>query len=269
MIFVPEPMVTIFQKVFYYLERYEQVSDYGDYKGDNGKLLNPTVYDPRFWEEYLVNECHIEKMTIRQNAHFAACDIAKELDRWKTHLEQFPAVARRSSVCRHIDAFVHQALLHSTNENEAKEAVGLGIARMDTIKRRMPAKENSLCLAIAGDSRYLGNRKWRYKFESYLPKQVRFFYCYQHHDLLWPNDPSAQWVNNLSLKRKKNRYYYQGKLWMLKSNDNADGVIFVHNKESEILQVKHEHTLYCQGNLKDEDFVQKLQNFCQMLEQQK
>lgn len=263
MIYVPEPMVSIFKSVFRYLNMPEHVADYGDYREENGGvLLKPAVYDPPFWDEFLLKQMQVEKMGNRQRAYSVGCKVAEELDRWKLHMEKFPAVVRRAQVCRHIDDFVHQALINSNNEQEAAEAVGLGIARMDTIERRLKVKEEGLCFAIAGDSRYIGNKKWRYKFESMLPKNVRFCYCYAHGDLMLPNSEALQWFNNLNLVKQSNRYAYQGKLWLLRSEHRIDGVIFVHNKESALVHVKQKEVLFCKGNLKDEQFGIKLEEFC-------
>ena len=260
--------MSVFERAFRYLDITCQVSDYGDYKEDNGSyLVASTVYDPPFWNDFLIQQMHIEKMGMRQRAYSIGCRIAEELDRWKLHLEKFPAVVRRSEVCRHVDRFVHQALVNSNTEQEAMEAVGLGSARMDTIERRLKVKSDGPCLAIAGDSRYIGNRKWRYKFESMLPKNVRFCYCYSHGDLMLPNTEALQWFNNLNIVKQSNRYRYAGKLWLLRSEHTVDGVIFVDNKESALVHVKQKEVLFCKGNLKDEHFPLKLEEFCLQLQE--
>ena len=121
-------------------------------------------------------------------------------------------------------------------------------------------KTDGLLLAVSGDNKFIGNRKWRHKFESLLPKEARFCYCYSHLDLMYPNDSALQRVNHLALK-KQNLYAYQGRLWLLKEAADAAGVIFVHSKESALVHVKQKEVLFCRGNLKDENFKDKLDEF--------
>ena len=76
-----------------------------------------------------------------------------------------------------------------------------------------------------------------------------------------PNTEALQWFNHLNIVKQSNRYSYEGKLWLLRGDTMVDGVIFVHNKESALVHVKQQEVLFCKGNLKDEQFPLKVEEF--------
>lgn len=185
----------------------------------------PSKYNYAFWQR-LFREIYPESsLKGLRYAYFKACLGAWELDRWKRKLESYPAWVRRLPEVRHIDAHIQKIMAQARKGQHRREAVGLALARMETVERKVK-KCRRINLLIVGEGRILGNRAWCEQLEDMLPKSVRYRFGYSYFSLLRGSALFKQlfWE---TADFKPILYTYRRGFWTVKTTVGFDGIIWV------------------------------------------
>lgn len=223
-IYLPEPLLVSYQTMAHKLAiPMGEVKGYDEQSGELDLIENR--YSFSVWKG-IFSELHGEQAYLDlRRAYHHACLGATHLDRWKMKLENYPAWARRLPEVRHIDAHTSQIMSEAFKEQHRREAVGLALARMETIERKTK-KCARLNFAIVGEARFLGNKVWRENLEDMLPKGLKYRFAYSYTTLLLgSNIPKQLFLEMVDFKPVLYNYY--DGIWSMRTFSGFDGVIWV------------------------------------------
>lgn len=222
--YLPEPMLISYQTMVNKLGL--QFGDVRGYDSESRKLdIIENRYNFSVWKN-VFHEVHGEQAYLDlRRAYYHACLGAMHLDRWKMKLENYPAWVRRLPEVRHIDAHTAQIMSEAFKEQHRREAVGLALARMETLERKTK-KCARLNFAIIGDAHLLGNKVWRENLEDILPKGLKYRFGYSYTTLLLGGNMTKQLFLEM-VDFKPVLYNYYDSIWSLRTFNGFDGVIWV------------------------------------------
>ena len=238
MVDLPDQMLVVNERLKRELDISVEVNSFAaPLKEEEGQNIN---YCLKFWVEALA----LKPSAQVKNAYFKAYLDALALDRWKIKIEKYPAWVRRTEQVRYINEHLERVMPLAQKSLHRREAIGLALARMETFDRRV-AKKTRLSWAIAGESRYLGDKNWRCRLEEILPKSATYRFCYSYSNLMVKGLGKKLLSQLLTLQ--PTLYISKNGLWYPQKLSSFDGLIWVGKKTA--CPFKRENIVYCSSEL--------------------